>query len=202
MRPAWSPPTLRRSWAHRAVHKWGGGRHAPIYSVYNDAEVRSSFPVSGAARRPNPAGEFASCGRHLGCHASRRFRSFVDSPLKPAFTWPAELCSISRASDTSGNALVRLPVRFLKMNETVVWAAPVELFSEIAINITNTVAFPSNVLLRIHERLVRLSADSGCIRRRRIRADDVSVHGGCRGRPDTACPHIPARGAPVRLRRF
>ena len=37
---------------------------------------------------------------------------------------------------------MRLPVRFLTMNETVIWAAPVELFSEIATDIRNRSPFP------------------------------------------------------------
>jgi neutral ceramidase len=38
--------------------------------------------------------------------------------------------------------LIRLPVRFLRINDTVVWAAPVELLCEIAIAVRNRSPFP------------------------------------------------------------
>ena len=40
----------------------------------------------------------------------------------------------------SGTA-VRLPVRFLRLNDTVIWAAPVELFCEIAMAVRNQSPF-------------------------------------------------------------
>ena len=103
---------------------------------------------------------------------------FVESPLKPGLDWPEELSRYSRV-DNGGSTLVRLPVRFLKINETSIWAAPVELFSEIAIEHQKQIAVPAYVLLRLHEWLVRLSADSGGIRRRRLRTDYVT----CSRRP-------------------
>ena len=46
----------------------------------------------------------------------------------------------SRVED-SGRVLVRLPVRVLRMNDAVIWSAPVELFSEIAIDVRNRSPF-------------------------------------------------------------
>jgi neutral ceramidase len=66
---------------------------------------------------------------------------FVDSPLKPGLVWPEELARYSR-TDADGKRLVRLPVRFLTIGDTMVWAAPVELFSEIAVAVRNRSPFP------------------------------------------------------------
>ncbi|PYV37510.1 MAG: hypothetical protein DMG06_27875 [Acidobacteria bacterium] len=39
--------------------------------------------------------------------------------------------------------MVRIPVRFLKINnETAIWAAPLELFCEVAMNIRNQSPYP------------------------------------------------------------
>jgi hypothetical protein len=37
--------------------------------------------------------------------------------------------------------MVRLPVRFLRINDTLIWAAPVELFCEIAMAVRNSSPF-------------------------------------------------------------
>jgi hypothetical protein len=55
--------------------------------------------------------------------------SVVQTPLKPGLEWPAEL---TRYGD---NASLRLPVRVLRIHDTVIWSAPVELFSEIALDV-------------------------------------------------------------------
>jgi hypothetical protein len=38
--------------------------------------------------------------------------------------------------------LVRLPVRFLRINDTLIWSAPVELFCEIELAVRNRSNFP------------------------------------------------------------
>ena len=65
----------------------------------------------------------------------------VETALKPGLEWPPELARYSRVED-SGRVLVRLPVRVLRLNDTAIWAAPVELFSEIAIDVRNRSPFP------------------------------------------------------------
>ena len=66
----------------------------------------------------------------------------IESPRKKGFGWVEELSHYLRVTDT-GMSLVRIPVRFLKINQDlVIWTAPVELFCEIAINVRNHSPFP------------------------------------------------------------
>ena len=66
----------------------------------------------------------------------------IESPRKEGFGWVEELDHYLRVTDT-GVSLVRVPVRFLKINrDLVIWSAPVELFCEIAINVRNHSPFP------------------------------------------------------------
>ena len=66
----------------------------------------------------------------------------IESPRKEGFGWVEELDHYLRVTDT-GVSLVRVPVRFLKINrDLVIWSAPVELFCEIAINVRNQSPFP------------------------------------------------------------
>ena len=66
----------------------------------------------------------------------------IESPRKEGFGWVEELAQYLRVTDT-GASLVRVPVRFLKINrDLVIWSAPVELFCEIAINVRNNSPFP------------------------------------------------------------
>ena len=46
--------------------------------------------------------------------------------------WPDELGAYSR---TEGRPLVRLPIRFVRINDTAIWSAPVEMFCEIAMHV-------------------------------------------------------------------
>ena len=49
--------------------------------------------------------------------------------------WPPDLTNYLRKTDGE-NGLVRIPVRFLKINDdTLIWSAPVELFCEIAMSV-------------------------------------------------------------------
>jgi neutral ceramidase len=64
----------------------------------------------------------------------------VETPLRAGLTWPPELMSYTRV-DSAGRTLVKLPVRFLQINDTMIWAAPVELFCEIAIHVRNLSPF-------------------------------------------------------------
>lgn len=66
----------------------------------------------------------------------------IESPRKPGFGWVEDLSHYLRVTDT-GVSLVRIPVRFLKINrDLLMWSAPLELFCEIAINVRNHSPFP------------------------------------------------------------
>ncbi len=66
----------------------------------------------------------------------------IETPRKAGFAWVEELAHYLRETE-AGVTLVRVPVRFLKVNDDLVlWTAPVELFCEIAINVRNHSPFP------------------------------------------------------------
>jgi len=54
----------------------------------------------------------------------------VETPLKAGIAWPEDLQQYARE-----NTVVRVPVQFLRMGDTVIWSAPVELFCEISMQI-------------------------------------------------------------------
>ena len=109
------------------------GDTAPIYSVYNDPKSGhlSQFQVLLGDRILDSEKRLAAAVSDVALQVDS---TFVESPLRSGLQWPPELAKYLR-SDPSGRSLVRLPIRFLRMKDTVVWAAPVELFSEIAVNI-------------------------------------------------------------------
>ena len=80
-------------------------------------------------------------GRHGGRHASRRSNlRRVASEAGPR-RGRRNFATYSRVDNCGKRVWCGCPIRFLKMNETCVWAAPVELFSEIAIDIRNRSPF-------------------------------------------------------------
>jgi neutral ceramidase len=116
------------------------GNAAPIYSVYPTpgAGHLSEFRVL-LGDRILEANRLLSNG---SADVTLRLDEFsVETALKPGLEWPPELARYARAEE-SGRVLVRLPVRVLRMNDAVIWAAPVELFSEIAIDVRSRSPFP------------------------------------------------------------
>jgi neutral ceramidase len=121
------------------------GNIAPIYSVYPNAESGhlSQFRVL--------LGDRILAGlKELSPKPSKGDLALdeitVETPIKPGLSWPDELSRYTGKS-ASGAAVVQLPVRFLRISDTVVWSAPVELFCEMAMQIrshspfTNTFYF-------------------------------------------------------------
>lgn len=117
------------------------GNIAPIYSVY-----------------PSPgAGHLAEFQVLLGdkilaankaltaTTADVRLKSaaiIVETPRKAGLGWPDELAAYTRTTQAGVN-LVKIPVRFLKINEDVaIWGAPLELFCEISNEIRDRSPFP------------------------------------------------------------
>lgn len=115
------------------------GNMAPIYSGYNDPKsahlsqfrVLLGDRVLQAAREMGPASDDVSL--QLG-------ETFIETPRKDGLTWPDDLSEYSRVQN--GKTLVRLPVRFLRIGDTAIWSAPVELLCEIAIAVRNRSPFP------------------------------------------------------------
>jgi len=115
------------------------GNLAPIYSVYPTpgAGHLSQFRVLLGDRilQANSAIPKGSDDVKLTLA-----EAFVESPFRPGLEWPQELGAYSR-TDSAGRVLVKLPVRFLQINDTAIWSAPVELFCEIAIHVRNVSPF-------------------------------------------------------------
>lgn len=118
------------------------GDIAPLYSVFPDPQsghlsqfrVLLGDPILEASRRLGPAGGEASFRTGEIC---------VETPLRSGLEWPPSLADSLRVT-AGGEKLVRIPVRFLRLNrDTVIWAAPVELFSEYALRVRDRSRFPN-----------------------------------------------------------
>jgi hypothetical protein len=117
------------------------GNIAPIYSVYPD-------PESGHL------GEFRVLLGDKILEANRKITTTtkevklntgaitVETPRKTGLAWPAHFGNYTRTTSTGVN-LVRLPIRFLKINDDIaIWSAPLELFCEISNEIRDRSPFP------------------------------------------------------------
>ena len=66
----------------------------------------------------------------------------VESPRKTNLSWPSYLEKYS-STTKNGINMVKLPVRFLKINNDVaIWSAPLELFCEISNEVRDRSPFP------------------------------------------------------------
>ena len=114
------------------------GNMAPIYSVYPNArsghlsqfEVLLGDRILAGLKRLGPAS---------GDVTLQTSQKIIETPRKPDLDWPPELSAYSRTDGTA--ALVRLAVRFLRINDAIIWSAPVELFCEIATSIRDRSPF-------------------------------------------------------------
>lgn len=116
------------------------GDIAPIYSVYPDpksAHLTQFNVLLGdkilAAHRAMGAGT-----DEVSLWAGEQW---VETPRKEGLDWTDDLPGYAR-TNAAGRAQVRLPVRFLRVNDTVVWGAPVEMFCEIALYVRAHSPFP------------------------------------------------------------
>lgn len=108
------------------------GNAAPIYSVYPDPKAGhlGEFRVLLGDRVLEAIAHLS----RINDPTLQLDEIAVETPLKAGLEWPSDLSRYSRA-EASGHVLVRLPVRFLRIGDMVLWSAPVELFSEIAMQI-------------------------------------------------------------------
>lgn len=106
------------------------GNLAPIYSVYPNPEDGhlSQFKVLLGDK-------IMEANNRIKCSSSpvKFFASsvMIESPRKHGLQWPDYLNNYS--SKKNGVNMIKIPVRFLRINDDIaIWAAPVELFCEIA----------------------------------------------------------------------
>src|SRR5207249_782072 len=116
------------------------GDLAPIYTVYPDPESGhlSQFRVllgdkileANERMGPTTSDVRLSLGREV-----------VETPRKAEIGWAPDLENYLRKTST-GQPVVRLPIRFLQINKDIsIWSAPLELFCEIAIKIRSLSPF-------------------------------------------------------------
>lgn len=117
------------------------GNIAPIYSVYPS-------PQSGRLNQFKAMlGEkIIEANKTIAAGTSRVSLQYggitVETPRKKDLGWPNELEKYTRTTK-AGENIVRLPIRFLKINEDIaIWSAPLELFCEISNDIRNQSPFP------------------------------------------------------------
>jgi hypothetical protein len=115
------------------------GNLAPIYSVYAtpSAGHLTQFRVLLGDRILQAN---STIPKGTDDVSLRMDEATVESPYRQGLDPPQELGKYFR-TDSSGRVLVKLPIRFLRINDTAIWSAPVELFCEIAINVRNASPF-------------------------------------------------------------
>jgi hypothetical protein len=131
--------------------KWGApmlyingaaGNQAPIYSVHPDPrsghlkqfEVLLGDPILAAAAR------ITSTTPQVDLTIGPEV--IVETPRRAGLGWAPDLGAYTRTT-SDGTNLVRLPVRFLRINRDIaIWSAPIELFCEIAMDVRNKSPFP------------------------------------------------------------
>jgi neutral ceramidase len=116
------------------------GNMAPIYSGYPNPRSGhlSEFDVLLGDRILAALG---SIGPATGDASLELGEKTIETPRKEGLDWPEELAMYSR-DRTSGGPLVRLPLHFLRIDHTLIWSAPVELFCEVAVAVRNQSPFP------------------------------------------------------------
>jgi hypothetical protein len=117
------------------------GNLAPIYSVYPNAKAGhlSQFQVLLGDRilEANQKIETESTPVHLNTGSI-----VVETPRRADLEWSSDLSEYS-ATNNKGQSLVRLPIKFLKINDNIaIWSAPIELFCEISNEIRDRSPFP------------------------------------------------------------
>jgi neutral ceramidase len=106
------------------------GNIAPIYSVYADPNsghlsqfrVLLGEPVIAAVKRMQPGTDRVTI---------RHAEHVVETPRRADLVWPDDLAPYA----TADRQRVRVPLRFVAINDAVIWTAPVEMFCEIAMAI-------------------------------------------------------------------
>jgi len=117
------------------------GNLAPIYSVYPDPEAGhlSQFRVLLGDKILEANKKILSTSDSVKLFTGSLT---VESPRKTNLSWPSYLEKYS-STTKNGINMVKVPVRFLKINNDVaIWSAPLELFCEISNEVRDRSPFP------------------------------------------------------------
>jgi hypothetical protein len=117
------------------------GNIAPIYTVYPNFETGHLSQFRVLLGDP-----ILEANAHLGPTTSsvelRLGEKIVETPRKAGIGWAPDLSNYLHTTST-GATMIRLPVRFLRISHDIaIWAAPLELFCEISIDVRNQSPFP------------------------------------------------------------
>lgn len=107
------------------------GNLAPIYSVYPSPRAGhlGQFRVLLGDRIIEANGKITSTTNEIKLASGAQI---LETPRKPGLEWPKDLQLYSRTTKDGVN-LVRMPVRFLRINNDIaIWSAPIELFCEVS----------------------------------------------------------------------
>jgi hypothetical protein len=114
------------------------GNIAPLYSVYPDFRAAhiNEFPVLLGDR-------VIEAARRLSAPVDVKFDAaerILETPRRAGLGWAPDLEGYSKAGPAG--PMVRLPLRFLRINrETALWAAPLEMFCELALAVRDRSPF-------------------------------------------------------------
>ena len=110
------------------------GNLAPIYTVYPDAKSGhlSQFNVLLGDKVLAAAQSTGGATADVTIWAGEKV---IETAHKDGLALPEELNAYARGSG------IGVPVRFLRLNDTLIWAAPVELFCEISMAVRNQSPF-------------------------------------------------------------
>ena len=110
------------------------GNVAPVYSVGSNLEDPRLREYERLLGEPILAAQ-AAISNATADVTLRMGKTVVETPRRDALGWPDALADYSSTSD-DGTPLVRVPIYSLTINnDTVIWAAPLELFSEMALSV-------------------------------------------------------------------
>lgn len=107
------------------------GNLAPIYSVYPSPRAGhlGQFRVLLGDRIIEANRKITSTTAEVKLASGAQM---LETPRKPELGWPKELQQYSKTTK-DGTNIVRMPVRFLKINNDIgIWSAPIELFCEVS----------------------------------------------------------------------
>jgi len=117
------------------------GNLAPIYSNYPDPKTGhlGQFRVLLGDKILDANRRISTTTNNVTLNVGTMI---IETYTKPGVKWPPDLENFTRTT-SAGKKLVRLPVRFLRINEDLaIWSSPIELFCEISNEIRNRSPFP------------------------------------------------------------
>jgi neutral ceramidase len=115
------------------------GNIAPIYSVYPNGGHLNQFKVLLGDKILEANKNINTTVDHINLMTGSLT---IETPRKPGMKWTADLAKYTTTTKEGVN-MVRLPVRFLKINEDIaIWSAPIELFCEVSNEVRSRSPFP------------------------------------------------------------